>query len=118
MATTLDRVPAHTSNKVNQKIEAEIAENVQRFAAQPQRIPARLIDLAKEWDIERAIEANASARAFIGGAGLFHASLLADPPGNGDRLPLPARHPRLVSANPNSAQSVSRTALHLIHLSD
>src|SRR4051812_46389295 len=66
MATTLDRVPAHTSNKVNQKIEAEIAEKVQRFAAQPQRITARLIDLAKEWDIERAIEANASALAFIG----------------------------------------------------
>lgn len=66
MATTFDRVPAHTSEKVNQQIEASIAENVRQFAAQPQRIPARLTELAKEWDIERAIEANASALTFIG----------------------------------------------------
>lgn len=66
MATTFDRVPAHTSDEVNRQIEAEIADRVRQFAAQPALIPSRLSELAKEWDIERAIEANASLIAFIG----------------------------------------------------
>jgi len=66
MAATLDRVPAHTSASVNRKIEAQIAENVQRYGSRPEQIPSRLSELAKEWDIERAIEANASALAFTG----------------------------------------------------
>lgn len=66
MPTTLERVPAHTTAKVNQKIEAGIAESVKKYAAQPQMIPSRLMELAKEWDVERAIEANASSISFIG----------------------------------------------------
>jgi len=66
MPTTLERVPAHTSDEVNRKIEAGIADNVRTAAAQPELIPARLQELAKEWDIERAIEANASSLAFVG----------------------------------------------------
>jgi hypothetical protein len=37
-----------------------------KFAAQPASISARLKELDEEWDIERAIEMNASALAFIG----------------------------------------------------
>ena len=66
MATTFERVPAHTSDEVNRQIEAGIADRVRQFAAQPELIPARLSELASEWDIERAIEANASMIAFIG----------------------------------------------------
>jgi hypothetical protein len=66
MATTFERVPAHTSEEVNRQIEAEIAERVQRIATQPASIPVRLRELAEEWDIERAIEANASSIVFIG----------------------------------------------------
>jgi hypothetical protein len=66
MATTFDRVPAHTSDEVNRKIEAQIAENVRQCGTEPLQISARLSELAKEWDIERAIEANASALAFVG----------------------------------------------------
>jgi hypothetical protein len=66
MATTFERVPAHTSESVNQRIEADTAERVRQLAAQPETIPARLVELAREWDIERAIEANASSLAFLG----------------------------------------------------
>ena len=66
MATTFERVPAHTSDEVNRQIEGEIADRVRQFATQPELIPARLSELATEWDIERAIEANASSIAFIG----------------------------------------------------
>ena len=37
-----------------------------QFSGNPERIPQRLKELDEEWDIERAIEANASALAFTG----------------------------------------------------
>jgi hypothetical protein len=64
--TTRDRVPEHTSEEINSRIQAEIAANVRRLAGQPKRIEARLRELDSEWDIERAIEANASALALGG----------------------------------------------------
>jgi hypothetical protein len=64
--TTRDRVPEHTSEEINRRIQAEIAANVRRLAGQPKRIEARLRELDSEWDIERAIEANASALALGG----------------------------------------------------
>ena len=66
MSTTVDRVPAHTAADVNKRIHEEMAERVQYLAANPERIPQRLKELDEEWDIERAIEANASALAFTG----------------------------------------------------
>ena len=63
---TVDRVPAHTAADVNRRIHDEMRERVQYLAAQPGRIPQRLKELDEEWDIERAIEANASALAFTG----------------------------------------------------
>ena len=66
MSTTVDRVPAHTAADVNKRIHDEMAERVQYLAANPERIPQRLKELDEEWDIERAIEANASALAFTG----------------------------------------------------
>jgi len=66
MATTVDRVPAHTAADVNQQIRDQMAERVEFFAVHPDRIPHRLSELDEEWDIERAIEANASALAFTG----------------------------------------------------
>jgi hypothetical protein len=71
--TTRERVPAHTSETVNERIERETYDRVRRFAARPSEIPQRLHELDKEWDIERAIETNASALAFIGVIlGYFH----------------------------------------------
>jgi len=66
VSTTVDRVPAHTAADVNKRIHDEMAERVQYLAANPERIPQRLKELDEEWDIERAIEANASALAFTG----------------------------------------------------
>jgi hypothetical protein len=66
MNSTVDRVPAHTAADVNQQIHEQMAERVRFFAAYPERIPQRLKELDEEWDIERAIEANASALAFAG----------------------------------------------------
>jgi hypothetical protein len=64
--TTRDRVPAHTAEHINRRLEREMRERVQLMAGQPDRIGARLKQLDAEWDIERAIEANASTLAFIG----------------------------------------------------
>ena len=66
MNSTFNRVPAHTAAEVNRRIEAETAERVRFIAEHPERIPQRLKELDEEWDIERAIEANASALAFTG----------------------------------------------------
>lgn len=66
--TTRDRVPAHTAEHVNQRIHGETQECVRRLEAQPAGISERLKKLDEEWDIERAIELNASALAFIGTA--------------------------------------------------
>ena len=66
MPTTKDRVPAHTAEHINQRIARETEERVRQLASRPESIPHRLKELDAEWDIERAIEANASALAFIG----------------------------------------------------
>ena len=66
MTYTFDRVPRHTSEEVNRQIQAQIRRDVRHFAAHPDQIPGRLLELRKEWDIERAIEANASILAFSG----------------------------------------------------
>ena len=64
--STRDRVPAHTAEHVNARIERETAERVRMLVANPNAIGERLRALDEEWDVERAIEANASVLAFIG----------------------------------------------------
>lgn len=68
MTSTRERVPAHTAESVNERIRAETEERVRALAAERSAIPARLRELDEEWDIERAIEANASVLAFVGTA--------------------------------------------------
>lgn len=66
MPSTRERVPAHTTEEINERILAETEARVRKLSAQRADIPARLRELDAEWDIERAIEANASVLAFIG----------------------------------------------------
>jgi hypothetical protein len=66
MPTTRDRVPSQTDEAVNRRIRAEMARNVHYFSQHRHEIPRRLRELDEEWDIERAIEANAAAIAFTG----------------------------------------------------
>ena len=62
-SSTRDRVPDHTSEEINQRIQAEIEESVRYYASHPKQIRAPLTELVREWDIERAIEANAATLA-------------------------------------------------------
>jgi hypothetical protein len=66
MTTTRNRVPAHSPDEANDRIHREILASLDYFAAHKGEIPARLRELDKEWDIERAIEANASVLALTG----------------------------------------------------
>lgn len=67
--STTDRVPKHTANTVNEQIRRSTEENVSRYKlAGPHAITQRLDQLEHEWDIERAIEANAATVALVGSA--------------------------------------------------
>jgi hypothetical protein len=66
MTDSKNRVPAHSPRDANASIRRELASNVAYFSNHRESIPKRLQELDREWDIERAIEANASALAFAG----------------------------------------------------
>jgi hypothetical protein len=68
LPATRDRVPDNTSADVNRQIKAQIEARVRQVLADPTLIERRLRELGEEWDIERAIEMNASALAFVGTA--------------------------------------------------
>ena len=73
MPSTRNRVPAQTNGKVNRRILQSTEDSVAYYARHRSQIEKRLRELDKEWDIERAIEANASALAFTGVAlGVAH----------------------------------------------
>jgi hypothetical protein len=63
-----ERVERATSGSVNRSIEAEIMASIEYHMAYPEEIDQRLKELQEEWDIERVLEANASALAFLGTA--------------------------------------------------
>lgn len=63
---TAERVSAHTADEINERIAAETEERLRWCAQHPGRIGERLRELDAEWDIERALEANAAALAFAG----------------------------------------------------
>lgn len=64
---TDDRVPLHTSDSSNTRIRERTLENVRPFVgAASYKIDARIDKLRREWDIERTLEANASALALAG----------------------------------------------------
>jgi len=66
MTNTRERVPSHTDEQVNRRIRATMKRNVHHYSLHREEIPRRLRELDDEWDIERAIEANAAAIAFTG----------------------------------------------------
>jgi hypothetical protein len=64
---TFDRVPRSTAPQVNRRIRRRTLGNLLRYRdAGPQAIVRRLEQLDREWDIERAIEANAAGIALAG----------------------------------------------------
>lgn len=64
--STTDRVPAHTADEVNRRIREETESRVRWYEARPWLIGERLAELDREWDIERALEANAATLALTG----------------------------------------------------
>ena len=66
IATSAKRVPRNTEEELNRRIQAEIERSVRWHAANPRHIARRVCELDAEWDIERAIQANASTLALAG----------------------------------------------------
>ena len=65
--STVGRVPQHTAQDVNQRIYQQIEDNVAHYAcAAPRAVDRRLAELDQEWDIERALEANAAGASLLG----------------------------------------------------
>jgi hypothetical protein len=62
-----DRVRENTEDKINVRLDREMAERVRAFdAVGPDEIGERISELDGEWDIERVLEMNASTLAFTG----------------------------------------------------
>lgn len=63
---TMERVPSHTTERANQRIEQALKNRLLHFANHPADIDERLEELEQEWDIERKLETNASLLALAG----------------------------------------------------
>jgi hypothetical protein len=67
MATaSMTRIQENTPGAIKRRIEAESEESVRRHAATEADIEARLGSLAREWDVERALETGASTFVLTG----------------------------------------------------
>ena len=66
VAATQSRVERHTAEEVNERIRRQLEANVTYYAGRLDEIERRLTDLEEEWDIERALEVNASSLALAG----------------------------------------------------
>ena len=65
--STVSRVPRNTSGVVNERIRRATDERLAAYTtADPAAISKRLAELDREWDIERAIEANAATAVLLG----------------------------------------------------
>ena len=65
--TSRDRVRHSTAPNVNREIDHQTNSNIRRYANSSEEVINRRIEeLDQEWDIERALEANASALALTG----------------------------------------------------
>ena len=68
MPSTRNRVPSHTEDSINRRLRRETDRRVDYYSRHKHRIDERLRALDREWDIERAIELNASTLALAGTA--------------------------------------------------
>ena len=66
MSSTRNRVPAHTDDSVNERIRRDTERRMEFYDDNRGQIQHRLKELNEEWNIERAIEANASILALTG----------------------------------------------------
>src|SRR5438045_2426831 len=64
--STAGRVPSHTAQVVNLAIKDAFRASIAHFTNNPSAIPARLRQLDREWDIERALAAGSSGLSLLG----------------------------------------------------
>ncbi len=65
--STVDRVPRHTAAHINERIRRRTQDRLRHYALRgPMAIERRLMELDRELDIERVLEANASAFSLVG----------------------------------------------------
>lgn len=65
--TSADRVRHSTAPEVNREIDRRTNSNIRRYANSSEEvIQGRIEELDREWDIERALEVNASILALTG----------------------------------------------------
>ncbi len=65
--TESDRVRAHSSSQMNERIDEKTVELLCHYVEQPsEAIAQRIAELDHEWDIERWLETNASSLALAG----------------------------------------------------
>lgn len=64
---TTTRVEQHTKDNINERIWRQTERNINLYSqAGPEAIDMRLKELDREWDVERAIEANAAVFSLFG----------------------------------------------------
>lgn len=63
---TVERVRNHTEPHINRKMDKHTERNISRFAGDKESIERRLKELEAEWDLDRALEVNASAMVIMG----------------------------------------------------
>ncbi len=66
MANTRDRVPSQTDREINRRIRQETESSIRYYQRHRNQIARRLQELDEEWDIERAVQANAAVVSFAG----------------------------------------------------
>lgn len=67
LSSTATRVESYTAKDINERIRQRTEKNVERYSKAPARdIEKRIKELDREWDVERALEANASVIAASG----------------------------------------------------
>ena len=66
LPSTTDRVPDHIDHNLTEGIQPGTDTTIASFAVDPGLIDLRLQELNREWDVERALEANAAVVALIG----------------------------------------------------
>jgi hypothetical protein len=65
--SSVDRVPRSTAPEINERIRRQTVRNLAKYrGASGAEIDRRLDELKQEWDIERAIEANAASVVLVG----------------------------------------------------
>lgn len=66
LPATTNRVERHTAANVNHKISRRTDERIAHYRLYPHAIGERLLELDREWDIERTLEANAASISLAG----------------------------------------------------